>query len=92
MELVVVAAVSGVLSLVALVASVIIARRQTDREAVSAILARRQVDLQARVAALEEARRADEADARARARVTAGFDVVLGCSIWPTRDLRWPAE
>jgi hypothetical protein len=77
-ELVVVAAISGVLSLVALVASVIIARRQTELAAVSAILGRRQLDLQSRVAAIEEARRVEEVEARARARVTARFDVAFG--------------
>jgi hypothetical protein len=77
-EVVVVAAISGALSLVALVAAVIIARRQTDLEAVSAILAKRQIEVQARVASIEEARRADEAAARGLARVTARFDVSFG--------------
>jgi hypothetical protein len=52
---------SARLSLAAVVVSVIVAWRQTD--------------IQARVAAIEKARRAEEAEARRRARVTAGFDV-----------------
>ena len=43
-----------------------------------AVLARRQGDLQARVAAAEAARRADEAEAGRRARVTARFDPSFG--------------
>jgi hypothetical protein len=74
-EIVFVAALSAALSLAALVASVIIAWRQTDIEAHSVILARRQVDIQARVAAIEEARRAEEVEAKGLARVTAGFDL-----------------
>jgi hypothetical protein len=73
-EIVFVAALSAALSLAALVASVIIAWRQTDIEAHSVILARRQIDIQARVAAIEKARRAEEVEARALARVTARFD------------------
>ena len=68
-------AIGAALSLAALVVSVILAWRQTDIQAVLVILARRQTDIQARVAAIEEARRAEEAEARRRARVTARFDV-----------------
>jgi hypothetical protein len=74
-EIVVVAAASAALSLAALAVSVLLARRQTELEAVEEVLARRQSDLQARVAAIEEARRAEELGARRRARVTASFDL-----------------
>jgi hypothetical protein len=73
-EIVFVAALSAALSLAALVASVIIAWRQTNLEALSEILARRQIDIQARVGAIEEARRTAEARSRGLARVTARFD------------------
>ena len=46
-EIVVVAATSAALSLAALAASVLLARRQGDLEAVEEVLARRQADLQA---------------------------------------------
>jgi hypothetical protein len=71
-EIVVVAATSAALSLAALAVSVLLARRQGDLEAVEEVLASRQADLQARVAAIEGARRAEEAGRRAR--VTARFD------------------
>ena len=67
--------IGAALSLAALVVSVVLAWRQTEVQALLEILARRQTDLQARVAAIEEARRAEEAEARRRARVTARFDV-----------------
>jgi hypothetical protein len=73
-KIVVVAAISAALSLAALVVSVILAWRQTDIQLLWVILARRQTDIQARVAAIEEARRAEEVEARGRARVTARFD------------------
>jgi Flp pilus assembly protein TadB len=53
------AAISAVISIVALVVSWRVARRQTA--------------IQERVAAIEEARRAEEVEARARARVTASL-------------------
>ncbi len=56
---VVVAAISGGIALLALVVSIVVARRQTA--------------IQERVAAIEEARRAEEVEARGRARVTAGI-------------------
>ena len=68
-KLAVVAAISAALSLAALVVSVILAWRQTDLQLRSVILARRQTDIQARLAAIEEARRAEEVEARGRARV-----------------------
>ena len=74
MEIVVVAATSAALSQAALAVSVLLARRQGDLEAVEEVLASRQADLQARVAAIEGARRAEEAEAGRRARVTARFD------------------
>jgi hypothetical protein len=74
-KIVVVAAVSAGLSLAALVVSVILAWRQADLQALWVILARRQTELQARIAAIEEARRAEEVIARGRARVTARFDL-----------------
>jgi hypothetical protein len=58
---VVVAAVSASIALAALVVSILVARRQTA--------------IQERVAAIEEARRAEEVDARRRARVTASIAV-----------------
>jgi hypothetical protein len=70
-EIVVVAAVGAALSLAV---SGLLARRQGDLEAVQAVLARRQADLQGRVAAIEEARRDEEAAAGRQARVTARFD------------------
>jgi hypothetical protein len=73
-KIVVVAAISAALSLAALVVSVTLAWRQTDIQLLWVILARRQTDIQARVAAIEEARRAEEVEARGRARVTARFD------------------
>jgi hypothetical protein len=73
-EIVVVAATGAALSLAALAVSVLLARRQGDLEAVQAVLARRQADLQERVGALEETRRAEQAEAGRRARVTARFD------------------
>jgi hypothetical protein len=74
-EIVVIAAVSAALSLSALVVAVILVWRHSDLQAVLAILARRQTDLKVRVAAIEEARRAEEMGARRRARVTARFDI-----------------
>jgi hypothetical protein len=73
-EIVAIAAISAVLSLAALVVSVILAWRHSDLHAVSVILARRLSDLQARVAAIEEARRAEEVKITKRARVSARFD------------------
>jgi hypothetical protein len=73
-EIVVTAAVSAALSLAALGISVVLARRQSDLQATLAVLARRQSDLRVRVAAIEEARRAEETRARGRARVSATFD------------------
>jgi hypothetical protein len=73
-EIVAIAALSAALSLTALVVSVLLAWRHSELHAVSQIVARRHGDLQARVAALEEARRAEEAEAAKRARVTASFD------------------
>lgn len=77
-KIVVVAAISAALSLAALVVSVILAWRQTDLQTdlqlLSVTLARRQTELQTRVAAIEEARRAEEMKARGRARVTARYD------------------
>jgi hypothetical protein len=69
-----VAAISAALSLAALVVSVIVAWRQTDLRLLLVILARRQTELQARVAAIEEARRAEKVEAGGRARVIARFD------------------
>jgi len=74
-KIVVVAAISAALSLTALVVSVILAWRQTDLQALSVILGRRQTDIQARIAAIEEARRAEEVKARGRARMTVRFDL-----------------
>jgi hypothetical protein len=73
-KIVVVAAISAALSLAALVVSVMLAWRQTHLQLLWMILARRQTELQARVAAIEEARRAEEVKARGRARVTARYD------------------
>jgi hypothetical protein len=58
---VVVAAISAAIALAALIISVVVARRQTA--------------IQARVAAIEEARRAEEVEARGRARVRAELDL-----------------
>lgn len=55
----VVAAISAAISLVALVISIVVAKRQTG--------------IQERLAAIEEARRAEEVAARGRARVTASM-------------------
>lgn len=55
----IVAGVSAAIALVALVVSILVARRQTA--------------IQERVAAIEEARRAEEVEARTRARVTASI-------------------
>jgi hypothetical protein len=68
-------AIGAALSLGALVISVILAWRQADVQAVLVVLARRQADIQARVAAIEEARQAKEAEARRQAQMTATFDV-----------------
>jgi hypothetical protein len=73
-EIVAIAALSAALSLAALVVSVLLAWRHSEFHAVSQIAARRQSDLQARVAALEEARRAEEVEAAKRARVSVSFD------------------
>jgi hypothetical protein len=73
-EIVAIAALSAALSLAALVVSVILAWRHSEFHAMSVILTRRHSDLQARVAALEEARRAEEERVAKRARVTAWFD------------------
>jgi hypothetical protein len=73
-EIVVIAAISAALSLSALGMAVFLAWRQSDLQAILAILARRQTDLTVRVAAIEEARRTEEMEARRRARVTARFD------------------
>jgi hypothetical protein len=56
---VVVAAISAAIALAALVVSIVVARRQTA--------------IQERLAAIEEARRAEEVEARGRARVTASL-------------------
>lgn len=56
---VIVAAISAAIALAALVVSIKVARRQTA--------------IQERLTAIEEARRAEEVEARARARVTASF-------------------
>jgi hypothetical protein len=73
-EIVATDAISAALSLAALAVSVILTWRHSELHAVSVILARRQSDLQARVAAIEEARRAEVVEATMRARVTARFD------------------
>jgi hypothetical protein len=73
-KIVVVAAVSAGLSLAALVVSVILTWRQTHLQLLWVILARRQTELQARIAAIEEAQRAEEGKARGQAHVTARYD------------------
>ncbi len=57
---VIVSAIGAAIALVALVVSIAVARRQTA--------------IQERLTAIEEARRAEEVEARARARVTASFE------------------
>jgi hypothetical protein len=61
-----IAAISAALSLAAIVVSIVVARRQTA-------IARQQTAIQARLAAIEEARRTEEVEARGRAWVTASF-------------------
>jgi hypothetical protein len=63
---VVVAAISAVIALAALAVSIVVARRQTA-------IASEQTAIQKRLAAIEEARRAEEVEARGRARVTASL-------------------
>lgn len=68
MEVIVQAVTAGI-ALAALVVSIVVAKRQTE--------------VQERLAAVEEARRADEVAARSRAQVTASIQRMPGDGRWP---------
>ncbi len=86
---------AGVLiALIALFFTYKVSRRQTD-------LAQQQTDVQARLTAIEEARRADEVDARRRARVVPAFRrpepnrlrfVLTNTGLAPAREVRCNLE